>query len=87
METQPSESEKMDDKTEMPLADMQNENPQSSRFSRRRFIQSGIAVSPLLVTDKVQPLPLINFPAHEIDNTENCSHSVLQPSKGNQCGG
>ncbi len=49
MDIQPSQSNKIDDKEKVPLANGQNEN---SRFSRRRFIQSGIAVSPLLMSVK-----------------------------------
>ncbi len=52
MDTQPSPTEKTDDKVQALLAAGQSENPQSSRFSRRRFIQTGIAVSPLLMSVK-----------------------------------
>ncbi len=52
MDTQPSPTEKTDDKVQALLAAGQNGEPQSSRFSRRRFIQTGIAVSPLLMSVK-----------------------------------
>ncbi len=52
MDTQPSPTEKTDDKVQAPLAAGQNRDPQSSRFSRRRFIQTGVAASPLLMSVK-----------------------------------
>ncbi len=52
MDTGQSKTEKMEDKTQILLTDQQKEHPKASRFSRRRFIQSGIAVSPLLMTVK-----------------------------------
>lgn len=52
MDIQPSPTEKTDDKVKALLAADQSEPSQCSRFSRRRFIQTGIAVSPLLMSVK-----------------------------------
>ncbi len=51
MDIQPSPTKKTDEKVAL-LTAGQGEHPQSSRFSRRRFIQTGIAVSPLLMSVK-----------------------------------
>ncbi|MFV0448567.1 MAG: hypothetical protein ACK5MF_08910 [Vibrio sp.] len=52
MDSRQSQSEKMDDKAQILLTKQHDERPQPSRFSRRRFIQSGIGVSPLLLSVK-----------------------------------
>ncbi|WP_165312851.1 hypothetical protein [Vibrio ziniensis] len=69
MDTQPSQSKKTDDKLHELSALKENENSQSSRFSRRRFIQSGIAASPLLMSVK-SPV------AWAADNLTNSSAAV-----------